>query len=183
MVHPDVAVETPVPILMNCLIQGCVSHRGSLEEFQEPVGCGHDHIVVIAIVVGCCIDLLDPRDLIGPMLLKEPRNVTIWELLDPVSGLPHPILNGYGKAWAATVMVEYIPLWAFFSGEGVAIIDKVCTKEFKLFFLGVALPGPLFAILFVLALMLLEGADEAVGNVGNSVEVISDLDGSCHCAG
>jgi hypothetical protein len=39
-VHADVAVETPIPIFAGCLLQSCVSHGQSLEEFQEPVRCG-----------------------------------------------------------------------------------------------------------------------------------------------
>jgi hypothetical protein len=26
MLHPEVAVETPVPILADCLVQGCIGH-------------------------------------------------------------------------------------------------------------------------------------------------------------
>ena len=69
--------------------------------------------------------MLDPGDFVGPVFFGESRDPSIRELLDPVSGLPHPILNRDGKARAATVTVEYIPLRAFLSGESGAIVDEV----------------------------------------------------------
>jgi hypothetical protein len=39
-IHADVAVEAPIPIFAGCLLQGCIGHGWSLEELQEPVGCG-----------------------------------------------------------------------------------------------------------------------------------------------
>jgi hypothetical protein len=83
--------------------------------------------------------LLDPGDFLGPMLLRKPCNMTIRELLDPVSRLPHPILNGDGKTWASPVIIEYIPVRAFFSGESGVIVDESCLQEFELFPLGVVL--------------------------------------------
>jgi hypothetical protein len=180
-VHPNVTVETPVPILVNRLVQGCVGHRGSFKEFQEPVGCGHNHVIIIAIVVGCCIDLLDPRDLVGPMLFRESRDATVWELLDPVSGLPHPILNWNGKAWAAAVTVEYISLGALFGREGGMIVNKTCPEELEFFFLSVVLPGPLLVVFLVFMLTLFEGSDEATGDIGDCVKIVGDLDSGCGC--
>jgi hypothetical protein len=37
-VHVDIAVEAPVPIFADHLVQSGVSHRRPLEELQEPVG-------------------------------------------------------------------------------------------------------------------------------------------------
>jgi hypothetical protein len=48
------------------------------------------------------------------MLLGESRDVTVGELLDPVSGLPHPVLDGDGEAWASPVAVEHVSFRAFF---------------------------------------------------------------------
>jgi hypothetical protein len=183
VVHLDITVKAPVPIFVDCLVQGRVSHRRPLEELQEPVGHGHDHVVIIAIIIGCCIDLLNPGDFVGPMLLREPCNAAIRELLDPMSGLPHPILDRDGEARAPPVAVEHIPLWAFFGRESGLVIDEACPEELELFPLSVMLPGPLFTILPMFVFMLLEGMDEAAGNIGDGVEVVHDLDGSCGCAG
>ena len=177
VVHPDIAVKTPVPIFVDCLVQSCVGHRGSLEQLQKPVRRGHDHVVVVAIIVGSCINLLDPEDLVRAMLLKESCNATIRELLDPVSGLPHPILNGDGEAWATAIAVKHVPLRALFSRESGTVVDETCPEELKLFPLSVALLGPLLVVFFVFAFTLFEGLDEAMGNVGNRVKVVSDLDG------
>jgi hypothetical protein len=182
-IHADVAVKAPVPIFADCLVQSGVSHRRPFEELQKPVGCGHDHVVVVAVVVGCHIDLLDPRDLIWSVLFGESRHATIRELLDPVSGLPHPILDRDGKTRAVTVLVEHIPLRAFFSGESGAVVDKACSEEFKFFSLTVMLLGPLFTVLLVFAFALLKGTDKSVGNVSDGVEAIGDLDGGCHSTG
>jgi hypothetical protein len=182
-VHVDIAVETPVPILADHLLQGRVGHSRTLEELQEPVGCGQNHVVVIAVVVGGRINLLNPGDLVWPMLLRESRNATIGELFDPMSGLPHPILDGYGEARASSVAVEYIPFRAFFSGQGGAVVDESCPEEFEFFPLCVALPRPLFAILPVLTLPLLKGADETPRDVSDRVEVVCDLDGGRSSAG
>jgi hypothetical protein len=182
-VHPDIAVKAPVPIFADRLVQGCISHRRPLEELQEPVGCGHDHVVIVTIIVGCHIDLLNSGDFIGPMLLREPRNAAVGELLDPISGLPHPILDRDGKARASPIAVEHIPLWAFFGRESGPVIDEVCPEELELFPLSVMLLGPLFAILPMFAFTLLKGTDEAMGDISNGVEVVHNLDGSCGCAG
>jgi hypothetical protein len=117
------------------------------------------------------------------MLLGEPRDATVRELLDPMSRLPHPILNGDGETWALSVVIENIPLRALFSGKGSAIIDEACPKEFELLSLGIPLPGPLFLVLLMLALTLFKGADEATCEVSNGVEVICDLDGGCSSTG
>jgi hypothetical protein len=175
-------MEALIPIFLDRLVQGCVGHRGALKEHQKPVGSGHDHVVVIAIVVGGHVDLLNPRDFISPMLLKESHNATVRELLDPVSRLPHPILNGDGKARAMSITVEHIPFRAFFSGKCGTVVDKMCAEELEFLSLSIALPGPLFAVLPMLIFTLLKSTDEAVGNVGDSVEVISNLDGRCGCA-
>jgi hypothetical protein len=182
-VHVDITVKTPVSIFVDRLVQGRVSHCGTLEELQKPVGHGQDHVVIVTVIVGCRVDLLDPGNLVGPMFFGESCHMTIWELLDPVSGLPHSILDRDGKAWAATVTVEHIPLWAFFSGESGTVVDEACSEEFELFPLGVALPGPLLMVFPMFALMLFEGADETASNVGDHVEVVRNLDGSCSCAG
>jgi hypothetical protein len=182
-VHPDIAMETPVPVLADRLIQGQIGHRRPLEELQEPVGRGHDHVVVVTVIIGCCIDLLNPGDIVGPMLLREPCNAAIRELLDPVSGLPHPILYRDGKARASSIVVEYVSFWTFFSGESSVVIHKAHPKEFEFFPLSVILPGPLFTVLSMFVFMLLEGSDEATGNIGDGVEVVSDLDSGCSCVG
>jgi hypothetical protein len=182
-VHPNIAVETPVPIFMNCLLQGSIGHRRPLEKLQEPVGCGQDDVVVIAVVVWDCVDLLDPRDLVWPVLFGESRNTAIRELLDPVGWLPHPILYRDGKAGALSIAVEYIPLRTFFSRKGGAIINKARPEEFKFFPLSVSLSGPLFAVLLMFMLALLEGADKAAHNVSDGVKVVRDLNGSCSRAG
>jgi hypothetical protein len=39
-VHADVTVEPPISIFAGCFLQGCVGHGWTLEELQEPVGCG-----------------------------------------------------------------------------------------------------------------------------------------------
>jgi hypothetical protein len=113
-VHADVAVEAPVSIFASRLLQGCVGHGRSFEELQEPVGRGQDHVIVVAIIVRGRIDLLDPRDFVRPVLFGESRDATVGELFDPVSRLPHPILDGDGEAWAPPIAVKYVPLRAFF---------------------------------------------------------------------
>ena len=40
VIHADVAIEAPVPVFVSCFLQGGISHRGALEEFQKPVGSG-----------------------------------------------------------------------------------------------------------------------------------------------
>jgi hypothetical protein len=117
------------------------------------------------------------------MLLGESRNTTVRELLDPVSGLPHPILNGDHEAWTAAITIEYVPLRAFFSGKCGTVVDKACPKVLKLFSLGVMLPGPLLTVLSMLPLALLEGPNEAMSNVGDGVKVVSNLDGGSGGAG
>jgi hypothetical protein len=114
VVHADIAVEPPVPVLAGCLLQSCVGHGWTLEELQEPMGRGQDHVVVIAIVIGGRVDLLNPGDFIRPMLLGKPRDTTVRELFDPVSRLPHPILDRDSEAWASSITVEYIPFWTLF---------------------------------------------------------------------
>jgi hypothetical protein len=111
------------------------------------------------------------------MLLGEPHHVTVWELFDPVGRLPHPILDGDGEAWAVAIAVEHVSLRAFFGGESGAIVDKACPKEFKLFSLGVVLPGPLFTVLPVFVFSLFEGLDETTGDVSDGVEVVCNLNG------
>ena len=176
-IHPDVAMEAPIPVFSNCLVQGPIGHQGPLEQLQEPVGHGHDHIVIVAIIVGGCIDLLDPWGFIGPMLLGKPHDATIGELLDPVGRLPHPILNGDCKAWAAAVAIEYVPIRALLSGESGVVVDKAGLEELELFSLGVPLPGPLFLVCSMLTFALLEGADKTARDVGDCIKVISDLNG------
>jgi hypothetical protein len=183
VVHVDIAVKAPVPIFADCLVQSGVSHQGPLEKLQEPVGHGHDHIVVITVVVGCRVDLLNPKDFVWPMLLRKPHNAAVRELLDPVSRLPHPVLDRDGKARASSVAIEHIPFWAFFSRERSAVVDKARSEEFELLSLGVALSGPLLAILLMLAFVLFESMDETPGDIGDGIEVVSDLDGSGGCAG
>jgi hypothetical protein len=117
------------------------------------------------------------------MLLGESRDTTVRELLDPVSGLPHPILNGDGEARAPSITVEYIPLRAFFGGQSGAVVDESCSKELEFLLLCVTLPGPLLAIFPVFVLSLLEGANETPRNVRDCVKVIRDLDGGCSSAG
>jgi hypothetical protein len=63
-VHPDIAVETPVPVFLNHFVQSPIGHQRPLEQLQEPVGCGHDHIIIVAVIIGGCINLLDPGDVI-----------------------------------------------------------------------------------------------------------------------
>jgi hypothetical protein len=115
------------------------------------------------------------------MLLRESCNVAVGELLDPVSGLPHPILNGDGKAKAAAIMIEYIPLRALLGGKGGTIVNEACTEKLKFLPLGVTPPRPLFPIFPVFMLVLLEGADEPTGDVSDGVEIVSELDGSRSC--
>jgi hypothetical protein len=164
-VHSNVAMEAPIPIFPDCFVQSWVGHQRPLEQLQEPVGCGHEHVVVIAIIVGGRVDLLHPGDFIQPMLFGESHNATVGELLDPVSRLPHPILDRDRKAWAAAIVIEYIPVGAFFGGERGTVVDETCLEEFEFFPLSVTLPGPLFAVLLMLPLSLLEGSDEATSNV------------------
>jgi hypothetical protein len=182
-VHLDITMEAPVPIVLDCLVQSPVGHRRPFEQLQEPVRHGHDHIVVVAVIIGGCVDLLDPGDIVWPMLLGEPCDATVRELLDPMSGLPHPILDGDREAWTAAVVIEYIPFRAFFGGQSGVVVNKVCPKIFEFFSLGVMFPRPLLMILLVFPFSLLEGSDEAAGNVGDGVEVIRDLDGRGGCAG
>jgi hypothetical protein len=176
-VHADVAVEAPVPVFAGCLLQGCVGHGRALKKLQEPMGHGQDHVVIIAIVVGGRIDLLDPGDLVWSMLLWESHDAAVGELFDPVSGLPHSILNGDGEAGAASVAVEDIPIRAFFGREGSVVVDQTRSEKLEFLPLGVPLPGPLFLIRSVLAFALLESADEAACDVGDCVKVVSDLNG------
>jgi hypothetical protein len=147
------------------------------------VGCGQDHIVVIAVVVRGHIDLLNPGDLVWSVLFGESRDATVGELLDPMGQLPHPVLDGDSEAGASSVAVENIPFGAFFCGKGGAIVDETRLEEFELFSLGVPLPGPLFSVCPMLALTLFKGADEAACNVSNRVKVVGDLDGSGGSAG
>jgi hypothetical protein len=181
-IHADIAVEAPIPILMDCLFQGCITHSGTLEEFQEPVGRGQNHVVVIAVVVRGRIDLLDPGDLVRSMLLGKPRNAPVGELLDPVGRLPHPILDGDGKARASSIAIEDIPLGAFFSGEGSAVVNEARPEEFELLSLGIPLPGPPLPVLSMLAFALFKGVDETACDVSDRVKVVRKLDGSCGSA-
>jgi hypothetical protein len=182
-IHADVTVETPIPIFTGRFLQGCVGHSGALKELQEPVGHGQDHVVVVAVIVGGRIDLLNPGDLVWPMLFGESRDATVGELFDPMSGLPHPILNGYGEARASSVTIEYVPFGAFFSGQGGTVVDESRPEELEFFPLGVTLPGPLFAVLSMLALPLLEGADETACEVSDCVHIVRHLDGGCGSMG
>jgi hypothetical protein len=147
------------------------------------VGHGQDHIIVVAIVIRGRVDLLDPRDFVWPMLLRESRDAAVGELFDPMSGLPHPILDGDGEARAPPAAVEHVPFRTFFRRQGGMVIDKPRPEELEFFPLGIALPGPLFTILSMFTLPLFEGMDKAPCDVGDSVEVVCDLDGSCGSAG
>jgi hypothetical protein len=109
------------------------------------------------------------------MLLREPCNAAVRELLDPMGRLPHPILDRDGKARALSIIIEHVPFRTFFSRKGGAVVNKVHPEEFEFFSLSVSFPRPLFA------LMLLEGANEAVHNISDSVKVVHDLDSSCSC--
>jgi hypothetical protein len=182
-VHPDITIEAPVPVVLDCLVQGPIGHQGPLEQLQEPVRRGHDHVVVVAVIIGGCIDLLDPGDIVRPMLFRESHNMSIRELLDPVSRLPHPILDGDCIAWTAAIAIEYLPLGAFFGGEGGPVVNKPRPKILKLFSLGVTLPRPLFTILLVLLLLLLKSSDKAPSDIGDSVEIVCNLDGGGSSAG
>jgi hypothetical protein len=181
-VHLDVAVETPIPIFANSLVQGCISHWRPFKEFHEPVGCGHDHIVIVTIVIGCRIDLQDVGDVIRPMLFRESCHATVWELLDPVGGLPHPILDRNGETWAAPIAVEHIPIGAFFSRQSGSIVDEVGSEKLQFFPLGVALPTLLLAVFLMFTFTLLEGLNESTGDVGDGVKIFSELDGGGGCA-
>jgi hypothetical protein len=116
------------------------------------------------------------------MLLREPHNTTIRELLDPISRLPHPVLNRDGKAGAMAVAIEHVSFRALFSGEGSMVVNEVHMEELEFFSLSVMLPRPLLTVLPVFVFTLLEGADEATSDVSDGVKVISDLDGGCSCA-
>jgi hypothetical protein len=39
-IHADITVEPPISIFAGCFLQGGVGHSWTLEELQEPVGCG-----------------------------------------------------------------------------------------------------------------------------------------------
>jgi hypothetical protein len=107
----------------------------------------------------------------------------IRKLLDPMSQLPHPILNGDGETWTLPIAIELIPIGAFFGGEHHVLVNKVGTEELELFSLVVTLSRPLLMILLMFTFSLLKGTDEAVSNVRDSVEVVSDLEGSLSGAG
>jgi hypothetical protein len=111
------------------------------------------------------------------MFFGEPCDMTVWELLDPMGRLPHPILDGDGKARASSVAIEDVPLGAFFSGEGGAVVNEARPEKLEFLSLGILLPGPLLPVLSVLAFALFKGADEAACDVSNRVKVVSNLDG------
>jgi hypothetical protein len=117
------------------------------------------------------------------MLLGESCDTTVWELLDPMGRLPHPILDGDSKARASAVAVEDISVRAFFGGKGSAVIDEARSEILEFFSLGIPLPGPLLLIRSVLAFALLKGADEAAREVGDCVHVVCHLDGGCGSTG
>jgi hypothetical protein len=121
--------------------------------------------------------LLDPGNFVRSMLLGESCDATVWELLDPMGRLPHPVLDGDGKARASSVAVEDIPVRAFFGRKGSAVVDKACSEKLEFFSLGVPFPGPLLLIRLVLALALFKGADEAACEVGDCVHVVCHLHG------
>jgi hypothetical protein len=182
-IYVNIAMEAPVSIFLDGLVQCCIGHRRALEQLQEPIGGWHNHIVIVSVIVGCYIDLLDPGDFVGSMLLRKACDASIRELLNPVGRLSHPILNGDGKTWASTISIEYVSIGAFFSGECHVVVNKAGMEEFEFFPLIVMLPGPLLVILLVLTLLLLEGIDKAIGDVGHSVKVVSDLEGSLSSVG
>jgi hypothetical protein len=115
------------------------------------------------------------------MLLREPHNAAVRELLDPMGRLPHPILDGNGEARASSIIIEHIPFRTFFSRKGGVVVDKACLEEFEFFSLSVSFPRPLFTVLSMFALALLEGADEAACDISDSVKVVRDRDSGCGC--
>jgi hypothetical protein len=59
------------------------------------------------------------------MLFRKPYNMTVRELFDPMSRLPHSVLNGDSEARAMSIMVKDVSFRTFFRGKGGIIVNKL----------------------------------------------------------